>query len=77
MSIATSLKKAGRKIEKAVTGEEPQIDLLDTLKEEHELVGDLLKKLVGADMPPSANPSLAQDQGQPRSACPRRGKSSV
>jgi hemerythrin-like domain-containing protein len=49
MSIATSLKKTGRKIEKIVTGEEPQVDLLDTLKEEHELVQSLLKQLVESD----------------------------
>jgi iron-sulfur cluster repair protein YtfE (RIC family) len=46
MSVTTSIKKAARKVEKAVTGEEPQIDLLDTLKEEHEEVSALLKKLV-------------------------------
>ena len=49
MSVSTSLKKATRKIEKIVTGEEPQVDLLDTLKEEHELVQDLLKQLVDSD----------------------------
>jgi hypothetical protein len=46
MSVATSVKKAGRKIQKVFTGEEPQVDLLDTLKEEHELVQGLLKQLV-------------------------------
>ena len=49
MSVATAFKKASRKIEKAVTGEEPQIDLLDTLKEEHEAVSALLKQLVESD----------------------------
>ena len=49
MSITTSVKKATRKVEKAVTGTEPEADLLDTLKEEHELVSDLLKKLVESD----------------------------
>ena len=49
MSVTTALKKATRKIEKAVTGEEPQVDLLDTLKEEHELVQGLLKQLVESD----------------------------
>jgi len=49
MSATTSVKKTARKIEKAVTGEEPQPDLLDTLKEEHELVSGLLKKLVDSD----------------------------
>src|SRR6185312_8363252 len=49
MSITTSVKKATRKVEKAVTGEEPHIDLLDTLKEEHELVQQLLEKLVESD----------------------------
>ena len=46
MSITTQIKKAGKKVEKAITGEEPQTDLLDTLKEEHEMVQDLLAKLV-------------------------------
>lgn len=49
MSVATSIKKASRKIEHALTGEEPQVDLLDTLKEEHELVQDLLKRLVDSE----------------------------
>ena len=49
MSITTSVKKAARKVEKAVTGHEPQADLLDTLKEEHEAVSELLKKLVDSD----------------------------
>ena len=45
MSLTTNVKKAVRKVEKAVTGTEPEVDLLDTLKEEHEEVGALLKKL--------------------------------
>jgi iron-sulfur cluster repair protein YtfE (RIC family) len=49
MSVATSIKKASRKIEHALTGEEPQADLLDTLKEEHELVQDMLKRLVDSE----------------------------
>jgi hypothetical protein len=49
MSITTQVKKAGRKVEKAITGEEPQTDLLDTLKEEHEMVQDLLAKLVDSN----------------------------
>jgi hypothetical protein len=49
MSLTTSVKKASRKIQKAVTGEEPQADLLGTLKEEHEAVSELLKKLVESD----------------------------
>ena len=49
MSVGTSVKKTVRKIEKAVTGEEPQVDLLDTLKEEHELVTGLLQKLVDSE----------------------------
>src|ERR1700761_6745979 len=49
MSVTTSVKKATRKIEKAVTGTEPQPDLLDTLKEEHEEVAALLKKLTDDD----------------------------
>src|ERR1700742_2292041 len=46
MSITTN---AARKVEKAMTGNEPEADLLDTLKEEHELVSELLKKLVDSD----------------------------
>jgi hypothetical protein len=49
MSVSTSIKKAANKVEKAVTGEEPQVDLLDTLKEEHEAVAGLLKKLVESE----------------------------
>src|ERR1700748_706768 len=49
MSMTTSVKKAVRKVERAVTGTEPEADLLDTLKEEHELVAGLLKKLVDSD----------------------------
>jgi len=49
MSVTTSIKKATRKIEGALTGEEPQVDLLDTLKEEHELVQDMLKRLVESE----------------------------
>lgn len=49
MGVVTSVKKATRKVEQAITGEEPQIDLLDTLKEEHEAVQDLLKRLVESD----------------------------
>jgi len=49
MGVVTSMKKANRKLEQAITGEEPQIDLLDTLKEEHEAVQDLLKRLVESD----------------------------
>lgn len=49
MSITTSVKKATRKAEKVITGEEPQVDLLDTLKEEHEMVQQLLTKLVESD----------------------------
>ena len=49
MSLTTNVKKAARKVEKAMTGKETEADLLDTLKEEHELVSDLLKKLVDSD----------------------------
>lgn len=49
MSVTTSVKKTARKIEKAVTGEAPEADLLDTLKEEHEMVSALLKKLVESE----------------------------
>ncbi|HEY4276017.1 MAG TPA: hemerythrin domain-containing protein [Rhizomicrobium sp.] len=46
MGIATSISKAKRTIQKAVTGEEPAVDILETLKEEHEEVADLLNRLV-------------------------------
>jgi len=49
MSLTSSVKKASRKIQKAVIGKEPELDLLDTLKEEHEAVSELLKKLVESD----------------------------
>ncbi len=49
MSITTSVKKAVRKAESAITGKESQADLLDTLKEEHEEVSALLKKLVDSE----------------------------
>lgn len=49
MSIAVSVKKAGRKIEQAVTGQTPEIDILDTLKEEHEAVSGLLKRMVDSE----------------------------
>ncbi len=49
MGVVTSLKKATRKAQTAITGEEPQVDLLDTLKEEHEAVQALLKRLVESD----------------------------
>jgi hemerythrin superfamily protein len=46
MGITTTLKKASRQVEKAFTGEEPEMDILDTLAEEHEVVAALLKDLV-------------------------------
>ena len=60
MSVTTSVKKAARKVEKAVTGEEPQADLLDTLKEEHELVAGLLKKLVESERAPERKSLVRQ-----------------
>jgi hemerythrin-like domain-containing protein len=51
MGIATKVKKAARQIEKAVTGETPEVDILDTLKEEHEMVSALLARLVDSDKP--------------------------
>jgi hemerythrin-like domain-containing protein len=49
MGIATGIKKTTRSIEKAITGEEPPVDLLDTLKTEHEEVAALLQKLVKSE----------------------------
>jgi Hemerythrin HHE cation binding domain len=60
MSLTTNVKKAARKVEKAVTGAEPEADLLDTLKEEHELVSELLKKLVDSDKAAERRSLVAQ-----------------
>lgn len=49
MSISTTLKKATRSVEKAITGTEPEMDILDTLQEEHEEVAALLQELVDSD----------------------------
>jgi hypothetical protein len=46
VSLTSGLKRTARKVEKALTGEEPEIDLLDTLREEHEQVAVLLEQLV-------------------------------
>jgi hypothetical protein len=46
MGIGTTLSKAQRSIQKAVTGEEPEVDILETLEEEHEVVSALLDRLV-------------------------------
>jgi hypothetical protein len=46
MSIKTAIKKTARKLEEAVAGEPPQVDLLDTLEEEHQQVAALLERLV-------------------------------
>ena len=60
MSVSTALKSTGRKIEAAVTGSEPDVDLLDTLKEEHEAVAALLKKLVESGRSAERKSLLAQ-----------------
>jgi iron-sulfur cluster repair protein YtfE (RIC family) len=52
MTFMNSIKKAGRSVGHAVKGTEPapdEIDILDTLKKEHEEAGALLKKLVDSD----------------------------
>jgi hemerythrin superfamily protein len=46
MGIKTALKRASRSVERAITGEEPEMDILDTLAEEHEVVAALLQDLV-------------------------------
>ncbi len=51
MSIATSLRKTSAKIQEAITGTAPKADILDTLKEEHEEVGALLKAMVETTAP--------------------------
>ncbi len=60
MSIGTSMKKTARKVEKMVTGKEPEADLLDTLKEEHEAVQDLLARLVESSKGAERRALLAQ-----------------
>jgi iron-sulfur cluster repair protein YtfE (RIC family) len=52
MTLLNSIKKAGRSVRHAVNGTEPgpeEIDILDTLKKEHEEAAMLLKKLVDSD----------------------------
>jgi hemerythrin superfamily protein len=49
MSIGTTIKKATRSVEKAITGVDPEMDILDTLAEEHEEVAALLQELVDAE----------------------------
>jgi hemerythrin-like domain-containing protein len=49
MGLATSFSKTKRQIQQAVSGEEPQIDVLETIKEEHEEVVDFLKKMVDSE----------------------------
>jgi hemerythrin-like domain-containing protein len=63
MSVTTTVKKAAHKVEKVVTGEEPQVDLLDTLKEEHEEVSALLKKLVDSENASERRSLLKQIKG--------------
>lgn len=46
MGIKTALKKATRQVEEAITGAEPEVDILNTLAEEHEVVAALLQELV-------------------------------
>jgi DNA polymerase III delta subunit len=46
MGIKTTFKKATRSVEKAITGEEAEVDILDTLAEEHEVVAELIQDLV-------------------------------
>ena len=46
MGIARTLKRATREVEKVITGTEPEVDILDTLADEHEVVAALLQDLV-------------------------------
>lgn len=46
MGIQTALRRASRSVERAITGQEPEMDILDTLAEEHEVVAALLQDLV-------------------------------
>jgi hemerythrin-like domain-containing protein len=48
MALTTNLRKAGRKLEAVMTGTETESDLLDTLKDEHEDVKNLLQELLDA-----------------------------
>ena len=49
MSVGTSISKSTRKIRKAVTGDEPAVDILEKLKEEHDEVQAMLRKLVASE----------------------------
>ena len=54
MDLLQSIKTTGRKLERAVSHRQGTVrpddkDILDTLKQEHDEVGAMLKKLVAAD----------------------------
>jgi hemerythrin-like domain-containing protein len=63
MGIATSINKVTRKIQEAVTGEPPEVDILDTLKEEHEEVAALLQRLVDGQSSAERKSLLKQIKG--------------
>jgi hemerythrin-like domain-containing protein len=60
MSISTVIKNVTRRAEKAITGEEPPVDILDTLKEEHEEVASMLKRMVDSESAPERKSLLKQ-----------------
>ena len=49
MSLIDMIAKTGTKMERVLVGTDPGMDILHTLKLEHEEVQDLLKKLVDSD----------------------------
>lgn len=60
MGVKTIFKKATRSIEKAITGQKPEMDILDTLAEEHEVVASLLQELVDGKSSAQRASSLKQ-----------------
>lgn len=63
MSIGTTFKKTARAMEHAITGNAPEMDILDTLGEEHEEVAALLQELVDADNSAKKRSLLKQIKG--------------
>ena len=58
MSIMDVFTKTSKKVEHAIVGDDPGLDILHTLKQEHEEVQDLLKKLVEGESPAARKATL-------------------
>ncbi len=52
MDLKSSLKHATRAVTETLTGEEPQTDILDTLKKEHDEVKAMARQMVESDSAP-------------------------